>query len=236
MDKRSENRQLAAWVVAQRIKRDTLSDDKRFRLDALEFDWGPNTTFWEKMLAELVRYKDVHGDCNVPQKRPDNRKLASWVAKQRIKRDTLCEDKRSRLDALEFDWDPNTTFWVKMLAELVRYKEVHGDCNVPNCWPENPQLIRWVKLQRHNKDKLTDDRRPLLEALGFEWDPLASKWENMFAALARYKDAHGDCNVSHSWAENKKLASWVANQRTGAKKGNLTDERRQRLEAIDFRF
>ncbi|WP_441351690.1 helicase associated domain-containing protein [Sulfitobacter sp. JL08] len=47
---------------------------------------------------------------------------------------------------------------------------------------------------------------------------------------------HGDCNVPYGWPENEKLASWVTTQRTNAVKGNLTDERRQRLKAIGFRF
>ncbi|AXI54779.1 hypothetical protein C1J05_09965 [Sulfitobacter sp. JL08] len=83
---------------------------------------------------------------------------------------------------------------------------------------------------------LSEDRRSRLEALGFEWGLRAPPWEKLFAELVRYKDVHGDCNVPYGWPENEKLASWVTTQRTNAVKGNLTDERRQRLKAIGFRF
>ena len=93
----------------QRSNRETLSEDRVSRLEALGFDWDPFTTAWEKMFAELVGYKEVHGDCNVPKRWPENLRLATWVGTQRSGRDKLSEDKVSRLEALRFDWDPFKT-------------------------------------------------------------------------------------------------------------------------------
>ena len=47
--------------------------------------------------------------------------------------------------------------WEAQFARLVAYKAVHGDCNVPGSWSENPRgrpLGQWVKGQRKLKLKL----------------------------------------------------------------------------------
>ena len=233
-----ENLQLSNWVGTQRTKRDRLTEERRSRLEALGFDWDPIASFWEKMFAELVGYKEVHGDCNVPRGWPENLQLATWVGTQRTKKETLTADRVSRLEALGFDWDPRATAWEKMFAELVGYKEAHGDCNVQRGWSENSQLARWVTNQRTKRDRLTEDRRARLEALGFDWAPIAAIWPTMFTALVQYKEMHGDCNVPRGWSENPQLGNWVGKQRQSAKKGKMTDDRRLRLrlEEIGFQF
>jgi hypothetical protein len=50
------------------------------------------------------------------------------------------------------------------------------------------------------------------------------EWEQRFAELKAYKEAHGDCNVPALWPENPQLASWVSNQRTAYSKNKLSEE------------
>jgi hypothetical protein len=109
-------------------------------------------------------------------------------------------------------------------------------CNVPNKWPVKKQLANWVGVQRRNKEAIGEDKRSRLEALGFDWNPIATAWEYMFAELVHYKKEHGDCNVPQGWPENRKLATWVTTQRQRAKKGRMPDDQRQRLEEIGFGF
>ena len=42
-----------------------------------------NNEAWEAKLAELVAYKEVHGDCRVPRTYEANKKLGRWVMRQR---------------------------------------------------------------------------------------------------------------------------------------------------------
>ena len=69
--------------------------------------------------------------------------------------------------------------WEAQLARLVKYKAVHGDCNVPKGWAEDPALGSWVSNQRVLKRKLdrgepcqgmTAERAASLEALGLAWE------------------------------------------------------------------
>ena len=41
---------------------------------------------WDEMYGQLIAYKDEHGDCNVPDKNPDNHQLAIWVDATRCAR------------------------------------------------------------------------------------------------------------------------------------------------------
>jgi hypothetical protein len=235
-----ENPQLGSWVVTQRVwqKNGRLSADRKSLLDELGFVWAPVDDAWEKMFAELKRYKDEHGHCNVPDRWAEYPKLGSWVVTQRIFRNKgkLSSARKAQLDALGFVWTPIDDAWEKMFAELKRYKDEHGHCNIPQDWASNPQLGTWVDVQRRgaNRGTLSLDRKSRLTVLGFVWTPIDDAFEKMFAELKRYKDEHGDCNVPDRWAENPQLAKWVNHRRTFKKTRKLSSAHKQRLDELGF--
>jgi hypothetical protein len=138
-----------------------------------------------------------HGDCNVPQRWAEDPQLGSWARKQRTGKKALDRGEPSkgmtvaraaRLEALGFAWAPgpkaggaalpNEVAWEAQLARLKKYKEAHGDCNVPRGWAEDPPLGTWVNKQRDRKKALdrhepskgmTVARVERLEAVGFAW-------------------------------------------------------------------
>ncbi len=67
--------------------------------------------------------------------------------------------------------------WLESLAKVVKYKEEHGNCNVPRKWKRDPTLGEWVHFQRRQfrlrqlsrRNHMTDERIRKLEAIGFEW-------------------------------------------------------------------
>ena len=65
-------------------------------------------------------------------------------------------------------------------------------------------------------------------------DPLEAAWQEMLATLQSYTVTHGDCRVPQFFKENKKLGSWVMNQRASYKNKTLSSERIRRLQAIGF--
>jgi hypothetical protein len=153
-------------------------------------------------------------------------------------KEKLSDARKTRLDALGFVWDPKDHAWETMFAELKRYKERFGDCEVPDKWNENPQLGIWVGTQRTRQKKgtLSIDRKSRLDEIGFVWDPLEAAWENMFAELKCYADKHGHCNVPAVWRQNPALGSWVHTQRVVNNAGKLSPERRARLDAVGFEW
>ena len=240
----SDNPSLGPWVSWQRqYKRDgILSKSQERRLVALGLVWNPVDAAWEEMFSALVQFKTRHGHCLVPAKWEENgQRLGMWVSRLRYHKHRLSKEQEHRLDPLGFVWDVKDARWEELFATLVEFKAQNGHCNVrPR---ENKQLNQWLQHQRTNRDRgqLSRDRIHRLEELGVDWQPLESRWEEMFAALVRYKNEHGHCNVPAECSENLALGHWVSNQRsrkcardnrTG--KGWLSEERRQRLEALGF--
>ena len=127
--------------------------------------------------------------------------------------------------------------WRAMYRRLVEYQEQHGDCNVPNSYPPDKALGKWVRNQRQNlKNKPLDtDRRKILDSIGFAWQRKErASWDVMFDRLVAYKQQHGDCNVPLNYHPDLKLATWVSKQRCTFKNAPLNNERRQRLDKIGF--
>ncbi len=151
----------------------------------------------------------------------------------------LTDDKTGRPRRMIFilDDDDEVHYSRPSLAALVAYRDAHGDCKVPRGWRENPKLATWVGKQRQSQRKgaLSEERIRGLDKIGFVSDRHFAQWEEMFAALVAYKDAHGDCRVPARWPENRKLGLWVGTQRVSRMKGALSEERTIRLDKIGFR-
>ena len=126
--------------------------------------------------------------------------------------------------------------WDERYGELKRYKEQHGDCNVPPAWEEHPQLGNWVSIQRafERNARLSAERKRRLDELGFDWAPRDFAWEVMFAELKRYKELFGNCEVPARWLENPQLGNWVSIQRAFERSARLSAERKRRLDELGF--
>jgi hypothetical protein len=148
-----------------------------------------NDLVWEDYFSRLVAYKAVHGNYNVPRRWQEDPGLGTWVDKQRVRKrkfdrgepsEGMTAERVARLTALGFVWNKKDIQWEENLERLEAYNAVHGDCNVPQGWAEDPGLANWVKKQRMFKRKfdrgepsegMTAERAARLTALGFVWDP-----------------------------------------------------------------
>ena len=64
-----------------------------------------------------------------------------------------------------------------------------------------------------------------------------NKWNKMLTRLQAYQQEHnGSCNVPKNYRQGPKLGRWVDWQRTRYRKGLLTKERFDQLEAIGFQW
>jgi len=231
------NTLLARWAETQRgnKRKGKLDPEKTKRLEEIGFVLDPYEQTWEERFAELVVYKQEHGDCLVPAGYA-NKQLARWVLKQRTnkRKGKLAKERFERLDEIGFGWDPDEQSWEERFTELVVYEQEHGDCLVPAGYAHK-QLAGWIGTQRTDKrkGKLDPEKIERLEAIGFVWDALGQVWEERFAELVAYKQEHGDCLVPQTYV-NKQLGRWVAKQRGIKIKGQLAKERFERLNEIGF--
>jgi hypothetical protein len=163
---------LGTWVINQRNRRDTLSVQRRRRLDAIGFDWTLLVRDpLENGFAALKQFKAREGHCGVPRGYEEGSfKLGRWVSRQRNKRNTMSTAWRRQLDAIRFVWDPYESAWEKGFAALKQFKAREKRCRVPRGHQEGAfNLGTWVVNQRNRRDTLSVQRRRRLDAIGFVW-------------------------------------------------------------------
>ena len=236
----SEPGPLRDWVGQQRRLHRTgrLAAERAERLDGLGFVWNPAEKHWNDMFDAMAAFIHREGHCHVPRSGVVPEGLSDWV--RRVRRDhaggRLSAERRERLAAIGFLWDESEAAWEEMFGRLKAFREARNHCIVPQKWEEDPKLARWVSAQRKGfRDQaLSGERIARLDGLGFIWDAKAIYWEEMFAALAGYRDRYGNCLVPEGYSEHPDLAWWVAAQRKSYTTGQLTPERIERLTALDF--
>jgi superfamily II DNA or RNA helicase len=225
---------LGSWVLRQRSRIDTLSDERRRRLNELGFMWDARQARWEEGYLHLTAYKKHVGHCRVPARHMENGyPLGQWVVAQRVNEDDLSEERRQRLNKLGFMWNPLDESWEEGYLHLTAYKNRTGHCQVPRRHVEDGfPLGQWVSNQRARAESLPTIRRQQLDHLGFVWDQRDADWEEGCVHLTAYRKRMGHCQVPRRHVEDGfPLRQWVTIQRHNQ---NLSEERRRQLDKLGF--
>lgn len=122
------------------------------------------------------------------------------------------------------------------LAALVEYADSHGHARVPASYvtPDGFHLGEWVNWQRDIRARLPEELAEALEAFpGWSWSVKRDQWEAGFAALERYVAREKDAKVPTRHQEDGySLGMFVQKQRQRYQSGQLSAERRRRLESV----
>lgn len=118
-------------------------------------------------------------------------------------------------------------FYVHRYEQLVEYRGIHGDSNVPIRYKEVAGLGKFVNNLReeykkyglNQKTSMTKERVDMLEAIGFNWGGTKSQqqewddaWNQKYEKLKEYRESNGDCLVPRTHIDTA-LYSWVTMQR-----------------------
>jgi hypothetical protein len=68
---------IGKWVNRQRAMRDSMSAERRQRLDEIGFVWDPHEEAWEEGFAALTTFKAREGHCHVPDDHVETRHSGS---------------------------------------------------------------------------------------------------------------------------------------------------------------
>jgi hypothetical protein len=239
---------LRLWIMQQRgqARRGKVPAHRLQRLEQAGFPFNVDMRArldaqWKGRFAELQAFQQEHGHCNVPNQ-SRYRHLRLWTGLQRNfgNRGRLQPDRRRRLDELGFVWNRIEALWERFYSELAAFQRAHGHCCVPVKGHEG--LHSWVFRQRHQRERLSPERRQRLDDLGFEWqaphrvshsDPT---WESHLAHLIAFHAGHGHWEVPHGYADDPGLQFWVWQQRKLHQRGRLAEHRRRKLEEAGFTF
>jgi hypothetical protein len=272
---------LGPWTQIQRAqhrllkegKPSNLTDDRVQRLESIGFTWQVNKDreeCWRDMYAELLRFRDAHGHINVSSTSREHARLGSWCKRQRMTYRLIREGKPSpmkpewgeKLNEIGFDFDgskrssparDDDALFILRLGEVRAFVEANGHCLIPDTFPQNEALGKWVAQKRKQKrrldegktSKLTSERVRQLDELGFVWQIWGNrvqKWEEMFQEIKAHREQTGTCRVALRDAKHRKLGMWVDRQKTNyrlrahGQPSPLSDERIQKLEDIGFEW
>jgi len=238
-----EERRLAAWLQAQRTsaRRGQMPRRRREWLDEALPDWErPREAAWFETAGTVARFRDRTG--RLPAARTtadvDERRLAHWLAKQRVLRDggDLAPERAAWLDERLPDWDDRgEAAWSERLTSTVDFTLHHGRLPARSATAalRERELAVWVSNQRtaERRGRLTPERRRRLDLELPGWHSgRASGWRATAEAVARFHGDHGRLpgTVEHD-VEHRRLGAWLGRQRTAANEGRLSAERERWL-------
>ncbi|MBS9532627.1 Helicase associated domain protein [Mycobacterium sp. M1] len=168
---------LGIWVNTQRQTWDTLSDERRERLESLP-GWVLNTKSaqWEEGYECLRRYVAEFGTSLVPTYCVyEDFKLGQWVGVQRASWKMLKPDRKGLLAALP-GWavSARDAWWEEGFRQLQVYAAQTGNASPAQSHSTDDgfNLGPWVATQRATRvqGKMPAERQARLEALpGWEW-------------------------------------------------------------------
>jgi len=226
---------LGNWVGTQRRAKDSMSPERKQRLDDIGFIWDPFAEAWEEGFNKLLQFKEQEGHCKVPVTYEiAGFKLGQWVRVQRNAKDSMSPERKQRLDDIGFIWDPLAEAWEEGFNKLLQFRETERHCNVRQHFKlDGFRLGQWVSVQRKNRDSMSPERKQRLDDIGFIWDPFAEAWEEWFNKLLQFKELEGHCKVPVTYEiAGFNLGNWVGTQRRA--KDSMSPERKQRLDDIGF--
>jgi superfamily II DNA or RNA helicase len=234
---------LGSWLAVQRIKYSHLSPNRKYLLESLPgWSWNPLEDFFDLGLKYLKDYVDEYGDCLVHLDfiNAEGYRLGVWVANRRANKNFLSNEKIALLESLpRWSWSPTDDAWFEGFKYLTEYSKEHKNSFVPqrlvlrNGFP----LGNWVTRQRRFKDKLSPERKSLLEALPeWSWSPIDHQWNFAFGCLMEYCIGCGTTLVPQKFkcTNGFALGAWVSNQRANKLKSKLTLEKINRLESLPY--
>mmetsp|Transcript_7136 Transcript_7136/g.10227 ORF Transcript_7136/g.10227 Transcript_7136/m.10227 type:complete len:462 (-) Transcript_7136:54-1439(-) len=202
---------LGGWVKKQRKEYNAkmkgrpspMNPERQRKLDEIGFRWSAQEGKWNDNFKKLLKFKEKFGHVNVSSKWKEDRQLGNWVDTQRShlkhfkegKKTILSPEKIKRLNDVGFQWvrqDFQET-WENRYAELVSYKNLYGDCDVPTQWKQNLGLGQWVKNQKKQarsylageKSSITAERWKKFQEIGLECEPEKSNGHNSEGLSAR---------------------------------------------------
>ena len=184
--------------------------------------------------------------------------LGSWIYTQRQfkKKGTLIQEREEKLVAIGMIYDAFEVQWDKMYNLAQKYYEYHGNLSISadfktiNGYEYNENgfnLGSWISHQRAFKKNgmLSQEREKKLLAIGMLYDAFEVQWQEMYDLAQKYYEHYGNLSVPTDFKtingyeydeEGFNLGIWISRQKNFKKKGTLSQEREEKLLAINIAF
>lgn len=261
---------LGQWLAQLRIYKKNhapcLTQERIMDLERIHMVWDISEYLWEKNYAAAVRYYQEHGDLDVPSAYVDKNgiHLGSWILKMRRERrkaeqqeskknrDGAVQEKSryEKLEAIGMIWGSKRDMvWEKNYTAAENYQKMHGNLDIPVSYTteEGLHLGKWIRHQREEKERLSQERKEKLSDLGMTWERPDSRekkqknirrteeaWQQQYHKAREFYRENNHLKVPRGYvgAEGKDLGVWVQKQRKKYQDGILAKEQAELLEEI----
>jgi hypothetical protein len=223
-----EDPELHRWQVDQRVKhkkRKLAPQRAKLLNDIGGFYWDADQAAWESSVQELAAGYARTGSWSIPQNTP----LGRWMARVRLefRKDELPQERIEQLHKMGFPWSGRELAndrWMKSFNELREFFQKNGNRKLGN----DSKHKQFADHQRafRKAGKLLKEREALLDGIRFPWNPHDEIWEEMFEKLCE--------SIRTGSSPDKRLLSWMRNQRTEFTNGRLFEDRIKCLNGVGF--
>lgn len=250
--------------------RNRIDDSKLNQLKEIGFEFNLLPTSeekekqWDAFYERLKQLKAIKGDLLIP-KSDEYADMPPWIKAQRRGKmlGSLSEEKMKQLDEIGFPWTgkiqankvsqedilSNEKRWNESYSQLKSYFLEHNTCLVP--FTEDFNSLRlWIITQRRSgkKNKLTAERRKLLDEINFPWEVSIGarrkneikdkttheeEWNEAFQELLNFHNEFKTF-VIPTGEKYQKLRLWCSTQRIFNNKGSIQKHRFDKLNDLGF--
>ena len=240
------NFKLGYWC--QKLRSDKMNGilpiDRELALLELGFDFAPNDTAWENNYELYKEYAQLSGDIYVMKNTIyKDVRIGEWYANNRNKclKGKMSQTQIEKLRAVNPDFPKRPERPIKeekphkrivrfdeAVEMLLRYAKEHGTMNIPKqCIYEGYKLGIWANQMRSKKRQgiLPEKQIRTLNAIGFDWSPLQTKWNT---DIARYRDYVGETSKLEVPKEavynGFSIGYWYSNLKVSRKNNSLSPD------------
>lgn len=132
--------------------------------------------------------------------------------------------------------EKNNELWLEKYERAKQYYVENGNLLIPGTYETNDgvKLGMWISHQRRDyiKNKLSNDRIELLEAIGMIWSVYDAQWFDYYRLAVIYYNENGNLLIPRLYTTSNgiKLGSWLGAQRRQYKDGKLSEDKTELLE------
>ncbi|MFL6072473.1 MAG: Helicase associated domain protein [Mycobacteriales bacterium] len=238
---------LGAWINRQRrdYLHGLLPGERIAALDALDMAWNAREARWQERFKLLCAYRDRNGCLPAKGHVEQGVRLGDWLHNQRTNRARLASARKTLFAEHGISLDPTDTNqveqerWQRELAAATLYQRRHGHLH-----PQGEETIalngRTIRIgaqikrwrASHRAGELRSEQIVALDALGMEWDPNETRWQECLAIARHFFTEHGHLRPPSRSPDKeiRRLYKWLDSQRVGRRKGTLSA---RRIAALD---
>ena len=203
---------------------------------------------WNKWYKLVVEYRNEHGNLLVPwnYQTKSGENLGQWITntRQAYKKGNLSPYKIDKLNAIGMVWDASINkeeIWNKWYKLAIEYRNEHGNLLVPTFYQtkSGENLGLWISNTRadYKNGDLSTEQIKKLEDIGMVWDASINKeeiWNKWYQLAIEYRNEYGDLLVPQRYKtkSGETFGQWINKQRLIYKKGDLSQDKIKKLEAI----